>query len=76
MTFGKIIRHLRRQQGLSQTELSRLSGIPQTTISDLEKDKYCANIIQAKKLATALGVPVAVLLEESNTTRAPNPPVR
>jgi len=64
MTFGRTLRALRKNRSLTQSELSKSAEIPQTTISDLEKDKYLPNILQVKKLAAALGVKVTDLLEE------------
>jgi transcriptional regulator with XRE-family HTH domain len=63
VTFGEALRRLRKDKRLSQSGLSALTDIPQTTISDLENDKYYADISQARKLASALDVSVSDFLE-------------
>lgn len=68
MTFGKSLREIRKRRDLTQSELSRLAKIPQSTISDLEKNKYLPDVLQAKKLAAALGVTVGELLGEFRPT--------
>ncbi|HAA5011154.1 TPA_asm: XRE family transcriptional regulator [Listeria monocytogenes] len=49
---------------MSQSKLSDISGVPQTTISGIEGGKTPTLII-AKKLADALGVTTDDLLQES-----------
>lgn len=48
--------------------LSEEAGIPASTLSDFETDKYLPNVEKAKKLADALGVTTDDLLRESQTT--------
>ena len=50
------LRHLRREQALSQRELSRMTGIAFDTISRLETGKQRAQPRTIRKLANALGV--------------------
>lgn len=61
LTPGKAIRLYREIQGLSQNELSELSGLKQATISALENDKITLGISRAKVLAKALKVHPGVL---------------
>ena len=49
-------------QELSQNELSRLTGIPQSTISAIEDDRVQLNVERAKVLAQALSCHPAVLV--------------
>lgn len=57
---GKIIREL---QGLSQNELSALTGIPQSTLSAIEHDKINLGIERAKILVKTLKCyPVVLVL--------------
>jgi transcriptional regulator with XRE-family HTH domain len=53
---GARLRRLRREQALSQRELSRMTGIAFDTISRLETGKQRAQPRTIRKLADALGV--------------------
>ena len=59
---GESVRFLRELQGLSQTQLSELCGIPQTTISSIENGRVNLGVERAKVLATALRCHPAVLV--------------
>jgi transcriptional regulator with XRE-family HTH domain len=60
------IQQLREAKGWSQSELSRQSGVPQTTISRLEAGKIgVVNLAHLEKLANAFGVNAAVMIEHS-----------
>jgi len=64
MTLKRAIRHARKVQGLSQLELAKRAKVAQGYISDLEAGtKKNPGIAVLKRLASALGVPVAALLE-------------
>lgn len=54
--IGKLIRFYRRKLGLTQTELSKLTGISQSTISDYEKGNIIPSISNIKKIAKALNI--------------------
>ncbi len=59
---GESVRIIRELQGLSQTQLSELCGIPQTTISGIETGRINLGVERAKALATALHCHPAVLV--------------
>lgn len=59
---GESVRILRELQGLSQTQLSALCGIPQTTISSIENGRVNLGVERAKALALALRCHPAVLV--------------
>lgn len=59
---GESVRILRELQEFSQNELSELSGISQSTISAIEKDRVKLGVERAKKLARALRCHPAVLV--------------
>ena len=59
---GESVRIIRQLQGLSQTELSGLTGIPQSTISAIENDRIRLGVERAKVLARALRCHPAVLV--------------
>jgi len=56
------IRPYRKDKGYSQTELSELIDIPQTTISDWENGLIDPVITRLVRLENALGVKIADLL--------------
>ena len=59
---GESVRIIRELQGLTQTQLSALCGIPQTTISGIETGRVNLGVERAKTLAAALHVHPAVLV--------------
>ena len=62
VTAGESLRIVRELQELSQTELSTLTGIPQSTISVIENDRVNVGVERAKVLARALKCHPAVLV--------------
>jgi transcriptional regulator with XRE-family HTH domain len=56
------VRIIRELQELSQNQLSKLTGIPQSTISALENDRVNLGVERAKVLARALKCHPAVLV--------------
>jgi transcriptional regulator with XRE-family HTH domain len=59
---GESVRIIRELQGLSQTQLAELCGIPQTTISSIENSRVNLGVERAKVLAVALRCHPAVLV--------------
>ena len=59
---GESVRIIRELQGLSQTQLAELCGIPQTTISSIENSRVNLGVERAKILALALRCHPAVLV--------------
>jgi transcriptional regulator with XRE-family HTH domain len=62
VSVGESVRIIRELQGLSQTELAKLTGIPQSTISGIENDRIQIGVERAKVLARALKCHPAVLV--------------
>ena len=62
VSVGESVRIIRELQGLSQNELSRLTNIPQSTISAIENDRVNLGVERAKTIARALKCHPAVLL--------------
>lgn len=62
VTVGESVRILRELQELSQSELSRLTAIPQAAISAIENDRVNLGVERAKVLARALRCHPAVLI--------------
>jgi transcriptional regulator with XRE-family HTH domain len=61
LSQGDAVRIARELQEMSQSRLASLSGIPQSTISGIEKGRIALGIERAKRLARALKVHPAVL---------------
>ena len=62
VSVGESVRIMRELQELSQTELAKLTGIPQSTISGIENDRINIGVERAKVLARALRCHPAVLV--------------
>lgn len=62
VSVGESVRIMRELQELSQNEISKLTGIPQATISAIENDRVNLGIERAKVLARALKCHPAVLV--------------
>ena len=62
VSVGESVRIIRELQGLSQNELSRLTKIPQSTISAIENDRVNLGVERAKVIARALQCHPAVLV--------------
>ena len=62
VTVGESVRIVRELQEMSQNDLARVSGIPQSTISAIENDRVNLGVERAKQLAKALKCHPAVLV--------------
>jgi transcriptional regulator with XRE-family HTH domain len=62
MTPGQSLRVIRELQELSQNELAKISGLPQSTISGMESGRINIGVERAKVLALALRVHPAVIV--------------
>jgi len=67
--FSKRLRQARGDAGLSQKELGILAGldpfVASTRINRYEQDVHAADVATAKRLAKALGVPLAYLYADN-----------
>lgn len=69
MDFSEKVRSLRELRGMSTTELSKISGLSQSFISDIEnKRRMTPTTRTINKLAKALRVPPSYFLEEDIVT--------
>jgi transcriptional regulator with XRE-family HTH domain len=59
---GESVRIMRELQELSQNQLSEATGIPQSTISAIERERVNLGVERAKVLARALKCHPAVLV--------------
>ena len=62
VSIGESVRIIRELQELSQSELAKATGIPQSTISAIENDRINLGLERAKILARALKCHPAVLV--------------
>lgn len=62
VSVGESVRIMRELQEMSQNDLASRTGIPQSTISAIERDRVKLGIERAKKLAVALRCHPAVLV--------------
>ena len=62
VSVGESVRIIRELQGLSQNQLSQLTGISQATISAIENDRVRLGVERAKVLARALKCHPGVLV--------------
>lgn len=62
VSVGESVRIIRELQEMSQNELSKLTGIPQSTISAIENDRINLGVERAKVLARVLRCHPSVLV--------------
>jgi transcriptional regulator with XRE-family HTH domain len=63
-TFGRSIRRLRKQRGLTQEDLAEKSGISRNYVSDMERGVRNPSVLALVALAKALRVSLRELIEE------------
>jgi transcriptional regulator with XRE-family HTH domain len=61
--MAKRLRELRHRRGLSQRDLAKASGVSREYIARIELGQHDPTLSTLEKLATALGVKVATLVE-------------
>ena len=64
--FGRNVRHIRRERGLSQEALAEEAGIHRTYVSDVERGARNPTITVVQKLAIALNVAAGELLDRAS----------
>lgn len=62
VSVGESVRIIRELQEMSQNDLAKKSGIPQSTISAIENDRVNLGVERAKTLAKVLRCHPAVLV--------------
>lgn len=62
VSVGDSVRIIRELQELSQNDLAKLTGIPQSTLSAIENNRVNLGVERAKTLALALRCHPAVLV--------------
>lgn len=69
--IGEALAALREQHGLSLDELSRRAGVSKSMLSQIERAQANPTVAVVWRLANALGVPLAELLEAVPRSEAP-----
>lgn len=69
MRFGERLKDILDSKGMSQAELSRLSGIDEGYISKIITDKAAAGRRTIDKMAEALNIPVTALYDDEIAIR-------
>ncbi|GMV50922.1 MAG: hypothetical protein AMXMBFR67_24650 [Nitrospira sp.] len=62
--FGKTVRKLRKERGMSQEELGARANLHRTYIGDVERGTRNVSIDNMAKLADALGVSFSFLVQQ------------
>ena len=69
MTFPEMLKELRRQKAMSQSQLAEASGIPLGTVRDYEQGKRDPLLSTAQKLARALNQSLDVFSPQPQSRR-------
>jgi len=67
-TFGQLMRQYRKAAGLSQEVLADRAEIHRTYIGGIERGERNPTLLMIYRLADALGIPPAKLLETESTS--------
>lgn len=62
--FGKQVKKLRHEKGLSQEALALLADLDRTYIPSIEKGERNVSITVIEKIANALNVKISILFDE------------
>lgn len=68
MEFGKLVKKIRMEKGITQLELGKMIGLSEGTMSKIENGIRTPDIPLIEKLAPALGVPYSRLFFYENET--------
>lgn len=71
MTIGQKVHYIRKQRGMTQTELSEKAGIKQATISAIENGRNQPTTPTLELLAKALECPLSEFFQEIGTQPSP-----
>jgi transcriptional regulator with XRE-family HTH domain len=63
VAFGKAIRELRKDRGLSQEAFADLAGIDRSYMGHIERGEKNVTLTKIYQLATALDIPVQSIFE-------------
>jgi transcriptional regulator with XRE-family HTH domain len=69
VAFGRVVRELREEQGLSQEELGNRTGLHRNHVGQVERGELAPTLKSVEVLADALGVPPSELIVRSERLR-------
>ena len=69
LAFGRTIRRLRENRGLSQEKLAELAGIHRTYIGDVERGTRNIALVNMTRIAKALGTSLSRLIADMEKRR-------
>jgi ribosome-binding protein aMBF1 (putative translation factor) len=72
--IGRRLRLLRVWRELSQAELATQAGMSRNFVSSVERGRHAINVLGLRRLAMALGVTQAVLVDEAADATRQMPP--
>jgi transcriptional regulator with XRE-family HTH domain len=63
--LGACVRMLRLAQRLSQEQLAAMTGLSRPFVCQVERGNHAPNVLNLRRIAVALRVPLAVLVDEA-----------
>lgn len=63
--FGNTVRTFRKQLGISQEQLAERAGLHRTYIGSIERGEQNISLLNIEKVANALGISIATLLQDN-----------
>ena len=63
MRFGKNVQRIRKEKNISQEKLAEYAGLHRTYIGMIERFERNITLINAEKVANALGVNISALIK-------------
>ena len=63
MRFGKNVQRIRKEKNISQEKLAEYAGLHRTYIGMIERFERTITLINAEKVANALGVNISELIK-------------
>ncbi len=66
MEFGKELQRILKEKGVSQTKLSKITGVYKTTIRDWYHDHHSPSLNKAELILGVLGYEIKIVKKEGN----------
>ena len=66
IAFGKAIRSIRLNKGISQEALADLAGIDRSYMGGVERGEHNIALINIKRISEALGIPVTAVMKKAD----------
>lgn len=73
--FGTAVRRLRTQRGWSQEEFADRVGLHRTYMGDVERGERNLGLVNVRRIADALGMPLSALMAEAERNDSSKPRV-